>query len=60
MFDPIISLIKEWSVAGIFLRLLLATAVGVIIGLDRGYKNKGAGIKNTCIGLPWCGYVHDS
>ena len=53
MFDPIISLIKEWSVAGIFLRLLLATAVGVIIGLDRGYKNKGAGIKThalVCLG----------
>ncbi len=34
-----------WSLAGVFLRLLLATIVGVVVGLDREYHNKGAGVK---------------
>ena len=53
MVESIINLIKEWSVTGICLRLILAIIVGTIIGLDRGYKNKGAGIKThalVCLG----------
>ena len=41
MFDTVMNLVKEWNVTGICLRLALATFVGVIIGLDREYKNKG-------------------
>ena len=53
MFDTIISLCKEWSLLGICIRLALATIAGIIIGMDREYKNKGAGIKThalVCIG----------
>ncbi len=53
MFDSIIQLSKEWSILGICIRLFLATLVGIIIGMDREYKNKGAGIKThalVCIG----------
>ena len=50
MFDTVMNLVKEWNVTGICLRLALATFVGVIIGLDREYKNKGAGIKH----MRWC------
>ena len=58
MFDTVMNLVKEWNVTGICLRLALATFVGVIIGLDREYKNKGAGI-NTCVGVYWRGYGND-
>ena len=49
MFDTVMNLVKEWNVTGICLRLALATFVGVIIGLDREYKNKGAGIKTHAL-----------
>ena len=51
--DAIIELCKEWSMLGIGIRLFLATLAGIIIGMDREYKNKGAGIKThalVCIG----------
>ena len=51
--DAIIGLCKEWSLLGIGIRLFLATLAGIIIGMDREYKNKGAGIKThalVCIG----------
>lgn len=44
---------KEWSILSIFLRLFLATCAGIIVGMDREYKNKGAGIKThalVCLG----------
>ena len=46
-------LCQSWSMGGIATRLFLATLAGVIIGMDREYKNKGAGIKThalVCIG----------
>lgn len=49
----LMDMVSEWSITGIFLRLALATVVGIIIGLDREHKNKGAGIKThalVCIG----------
>ena len=62
MFDTIMNLVKEWNVTGICLRLALATFVGVIIGLDREYKNKGAGIKThalVCIGAAMAMIVNE-
>ncbi len=53
MLDSVIQLCKEWSMLGICIRLALATIAGIIIGMDREYKNKGAGIKThalVCIG----------
>lgn len=43
--DTLDALFKEWSIGGICFRLLMATVAGVIIGMDREYKNKGAGVK---------------
>ena len=65
--DFIIALCKEWSLWGICFRLILATLAGIIIGIDREYKNKGAGIKThalVCIGAAMAmiinEYVHIS
>lgn len=46
-------IVKGWSFSAIFLRLLLATLVGVVIGVEREYKNRAAGVKThvlVCIG----------
>lgn len=62
MFDTVMNLVKEWNVTGICLRLALATFVGVIIGVDREYKNKGAGIKThalVCIGAAMAMIVNE-
>ena len=62
MFDTVMNLVKEWNVTGICLRLAWATFVGVIIGLDREYKNKGAGIKThalVCIGAAMAMIVNE-
>ena len=42
-----------WGAHAVFLRLLIATLVGLAIGIDREFHNKGAGIKThvlVCIG----------
>ena len=51
--DAFIEFCQSWTMGGIAARLFLATLAGVIIGMDREYKNKGAGIKThalVCIG----------
>ncbi|MGN0954257.1 MgtC/SapB family protein [Dialister sp.] len=51
--DDFIGFCQSWTMGGIASRLFLATLAGVIIGMDREYKNKGAGIKThalVCIG----------
>lgn len=45
LWDDFIATTAGWSVTGIFLRLLLAMIVGIIIGANREFKGKGAGIK---------------
>ena len=43
----------SWGTGAVLLRLLLATIVGLVIGFNRGYHNKGAGIKThvlVCLG----------
>lgn len=47
--DTLDALFKEWSIGGICFRLLMATVAGVIIGMDREYKNKGAGVKTHAL-----------
>lgn len=52
-FEGLCDAVSTWSTLAIFLRLLLATIVGAIIGLDREYRNKSAGIKThvlVCLG----------
>jgi putative Mg2+ transporter-C (MgtC) family protein len=48
-----IDLIQGWSTMAVFLRLLLAMVVGIVIGMEREIRNRGAGIKThvlVCIG----------
>ena len=51
--SAILTLIHGWSVPAVVLRLILAMIVGVVIGIERQYRNRGAGIKThvlVCIG----------
>lgn len=46
-------MMKEWSVLSIVLRLLFSVIIGTVIGIDRGMKRRGAGIKThvlVCMG----------
>ena len=52
-FQEILDTAAGWSDDAILLRLVFAMVVGVVIGLDREYHNKGAGIKThvlVCLG----------
>ena len=53
MLRDILTLVSSWSTLAIFLRLVLATIVGLLIGFEREFKNKGAGVKThvlVCLG----------
>ena len=44
---------RGWSTSAIWIRLLFSLIVGLIIGIDRGLKKRGAGIKThalVCMG----------
>ena len=44
---------RGWSTSAIWIRLLFSLIVGIIIGIDRGLKKRGAGIKThalVCMG----------
>nr|MCR5213553.1 MgtC/SapB family protein [Eubacterium sp.] len=46
-------LVKEWNTGSILARLVIAMFIGILIGLDRERKNRGAGIKThvlVCVG----------
>ena len=52
-FGAFLAAAAAWDERAVFLRLLVATLVGAVIGLDREYHNKGAGIKThvlVCLG----------
>ena len=52
-FGGFLDAVSSWGEQAVFLRLLIATVVGAVIGLDREYHNKGAGIKThvlVCLG----------
>jgi putative Mg2+ transporter-C (MgtC) family protein len=49
----LLTLCSDWSISNIILRLLVSAIAGIVIGIDREIKNKGAGIKTyalVCIG----------
>ena len=49
----IVGTAATWTRAGIWIRLLFSLAVGMFIGIDRGLKRRGAGIKThvlVCLG----------
>ena len=44
---------SDWNSLAIFLRLVLAMIVGMAVGIDRGLKRRGAGVKThvlVCLG----------
>ena len=48
-----ISVLRELNMVSVTIRLLLALAAGTLIGIDRGMKRRGAGIKThvlVCLG----------
>lgn len=53
MWDSFADIFRDWSNIAILLRLLFALAVGTIVGIDRGLKRRGAGVKThvmVCLG----------
>lgn len=57
MLERLVEIAGEFSMTGIFIRLGVATLAGVLIGFERGVKNKTAGIKThvlVCVGAALC------
>ena len=52
-FGAFLAAAAAWDERAVFLRLLVATLVGAVIGLDREYHNKGAASRRTS----WCVWV---
>ena len=53
MWRWVVETARGWSVAGMWIRLLFSMLVGLLIGIDRGMKHRGAGIKThtlVCLG----------
>ena len=53
MWDWFVTTAGEWSLLSMFIRMVAALAVGILIGMDRSGKRKGAGIKThvlVCLG----------
>ena len=53
MWGWIVETARGWSLAAIWIRLFFALLVGVLIGIDRGMKRRGAGVKThvlVCLG----------
>ncbi len=53
MWNSFADIFREWSSIAILLRLLFAMAVGTVVGIDRGLKRRGAGVKThvmVCLG----------
>ena len=52
-FHALSDSVSSWNTLAVLLRLLLACVVGAVIGLNREYHNKGAGMKThvlVCVG----------
>lgn len=53
MWEWLVQTAREWSLLSMVIRLLSAMIVGIIIGVDRGVKRRGAGLKThviVCLG----------
>lgn len=60
--DQLGEIFREWSFASVCFRMFVATVAGILIGMDREYKNKGAGIKThalVCLGSALCMIVNE-
>lgn len=53
MIKSIVSAAEGWSTEAVILRLLFTLVIGTVIGIDRGLKRRGAGVKThvlVCMG----------
>ena len=53
MWDHFVTFVREWSLLSLMIRMLTALLVGIIIGINRSVKHRGAGIKThtlVCLG----------
>lgn len=53
LWHTFIGVVEGWSTYAVLLRLLFALIVGIIVGIDRGLKRRGAGVKThvmVCLG----------
>lgn len=53
MWEWLVHTAREWSLLSMIIRLLSAMIVGIVIGIDRGVKRRGAGLKThviVCLG----------
>lgn len=53
VWDVIVDTAHEWSFRGCTVRMLFSLLIGTLIGIDRGIKRRGAGIKThtlVCLG----------
>ncbi len=57
MFGAVSEAVAAWGPLAVFLRLLLATLIGIVIGAERELHNKDAGMKThvlVCVGAAVC------
>lgn len=53
MLEKFLNLARSWTLEGMLIRMFTTLLVGIIIGIDRGIKRRGAGIKThtlVCLG----------
>lgn len=53
VWDYIVDTAHEWSIRGCTVRMIFSLIIGTLIGIDRGMKRRGAGIKThtlVCLG----------
>ena len=53
IWDTFTEIVEGWSIWAVILRLLFSLIVGIIVGIDRGLKRRGAGVKThvmVCLG----------
>ncbi len=53
IYGRFVECVEDWTITAMILRLVIAMTIGIIIGIDRELKNRGAGIKThvfVCVG----------
>ncbi len=53
MWNEFVTMVREWSLLSLVIRMTMALAVGILIGINRSVKHRGAGIKThtlVCLG----------
>ncbi len=53
MWNDFVAMVREWSLWALIIRMAMALVVGIMIGINRSVKHRGAGIKThtlVCLG----------